>query len=154
MMTLTQNRSEDTEPRAGLNLKSPDMPRVLIVSENDSDTERLKTVFREAGLASESANSIAAGCVAAKSGRFQVVFSAPHLADGSWTRLIDVAQHYDLSFELVLLAQSFELNQWAEALQVGAFDVLDMLCDLPKAPEAAKRALGTDYLKRFRTPAN
>jgi hypothetical protein len=24
------------------------------------------------------------------------------------------------------------------------------LCDLPKAAEAARRALGTDYLKRFR----
>ena len=154
MMMLTQNRSEDTKPHAGLNLKSPDMTRVLIVSENDSDTERLKTAFREAGLASESANSITAGCEAAKSGRFQVVFSTPHLADGSWMRLIDVAQLYDLSFELVLLAQTFELTQWAEALQVGAFDVLDMLCDLPKAPEAAKRALGTAYLKRFRTRAN
>ncbi len=151
-MTLTQNRSEGIKPH-GLTLRSPDVPLILIVSDNDSDTERLEIVFRDAGLTWESANSITAGCESAKSGRFQVVFCPPVLADGSWRRLIDVAQHYDLSFELVLLARSFSLNQWAEALQDGVFDVLDVLYDLPKAAEAAKRAWGTAYLKRFRAPA-
>ncbi len=66
---------------------------------------------------------------------------------------MDVAQHYDLSFELVLLARSFNLNQWTEALQDGAFDVLDVVCDLPKAAEAAKRAFGAAYLRRFRPRA-
>ena len=75
--------------------------------------------------------------------------STPLLADGSWRRLIDAENHHGLSYEVILLARSFYLNQWAEALQVGAFDVLDVLCDLPKASEAAKRALGTAYLKRF-----
>ncbi len=149
-MTLTQNRSEGVKPR-GLTLRSLDKPRILIVCDNDSDTERLEIVLREAGLTSESANSITAGCESAKSGRFQVVFSPPLLADGSWRRLIDIAQHYDLSFELVLLAPSFNLNQWTEALQDGAFDVLDVLYDLPKAAEAAKRAFGAAYLRRFRS---
>ncbi len=149
-MIQTREITEETKPRAGLTLTVPGMARILIVSENDSDTERLKTAFREAGLTSESANSITAGCEAAKSGRFQVVFSTRLMADGSWRRLIDIANHYGLSFEVILLARSFDLSQWAEALQVGAFDVLDVLCDLPKAAEAAKRAMGTDYLKRFR----
>ncbi len=149
-MTLTQNRSDGTKPQ-GLTSTSPDMPRILTVCDNDSDTKRLMTVFREAGLTSESANSITAGCEAAKSGRFHVVFSTPFLGDGSWKRLIDVAQHYDLSFELVLLARSFSLSQWTEALQVGAFDVLDVLYDLPRAAEAAERAFGAAYLRRFRS---
>ncbi len=127
------------------------MARILIVCEKDSDAERLKTAFREAGLTWESANSITAGCEAAKSGQFQVVFSNPFVADGSWRRLIDVAQHYDLSFEIVLMARTFSLSQWTEALQVGAFDVLDVVCDLPKAAEAAKRAIEAAYLKRFRS---
>ena len=153
-MIQTREITQETQPRAGLTLTIPDMARILIVCEKDSDTEALKTAFREAGLASESANSIAAGCEAAKSGRFQVVFSTPLLADGSWRRLIDAANHYGLSFEVILLARSFDLNQWAEALQVGAFDILDVLCDLPKASEAAKRAFGTAYLKRFRPRAS
>ncbi len=149
-MLLTQDRSDGTEPHAGLTLRSPDMPRILTVCDNDSDTERLEIVLREAGLTSESANNITAGCESAKSGRFEVVFSAPFSGDGSWKRLVDVAQHYDLSFEIVLLARSFNLSQWTEALQDGAFDVLDVLYDLPKAAEAAKRAFGAAYLRRFR----
>ncbi len=87
------------------------------------------------------------GCEAAKSGQFQIDFSTPLVADVSWRRLIDVAQHYDLSFEIVFLARSFSLSQWTEALQVGAFDVMNVVCDLPKAAEAAKRALEAAHLR-------
>ena len=125
------------------------MAQILIVSDNDSDADQLKTVFRKAGLTSESANSITTGCELAKSGRYKVVFSTPLAANGSWRRLIDVANHYGLSFEIILLARTFDLSQWAEALQVGAFDILDVLCDLPKAAESAKRALGAAHLMRF-----
>jgi DNA-binding NtrC family response regulator len=149
-MMLTENGFEGTPLHSGLTLNVPDVPRILIVCDNDSDTDRLALVFREAGLTSERTKSIKAGCESAKSGRFQVVFSTPLLGDGSWKCLIDVAQLYDLSFEVVLLARTFNLNQWTEALQDGAFDVLDVLDDLPKAAEAAKRALGAAYLRRFR----
>ncbi len=145
-----QKIADHIKPDAGLALRAPDAARILIVSDNDSATEELKIVFQKAGLTSESAASMTAGCESAISGRFQVVFSTPVMGDGSWGRLVDVANDYGLAFEVILLARTFDLNQWAEALQVGAFDVLDVSCDLPKAPEAAKRALGTNYLKRFR----
>ena len=144
--------NEETQPRAALTLAVPETARILIVCDNDSDTERLVTAFREAGLTSESVNSIAAGCEAAKSGRFQVVFSAPLLRDGSWRHLIDAASQHKLGFEVVLLARTFTFNEWAEALQVGAFDVLDVLCDLPKAAEAARRASGSFFLRHFWAP--
>ena len=73
----TQNMTHETKLPAGLTLRVPDRARVLIVADDDSGTERLKAAFREAGLTSESANSITAGCALAKSGRFQVVFSTP-----------------------------------------------------------------------------
>ena len=126
------------------------MDPILIVWENECDTERLKTTFREAGLTSESTSSLTTGCDAAKSGRFHVVFSTSFAAEGSWKRLIEVPNDCSLGFEIILLVRTFDLNQWAEALQVGAFDVLDVLCDLPRAGATAKRALGTAYLKRFR----
>jgi DNA-binding NtrC family response regulator len=121
--------------------QAPEEARILIVSDDDSVTERLNTVFREAGFIVECANSITAGCEAAKSGRFGVVVTAPALGDGSWRRLVDAADHYDLGFEVILFASNFELSQWAEALAEGAFEVLDALHDLPRAAEVAKRAL-------------
>jgi DNA-binding NtrC family response regulator len=117
------------------------MGQILIIRESNPDTEELKAVFREAGLTSEVAKGISAGCRLAKSGKFQVVFCTPLLRDGSWKRLIEVAQQDGLSMEVILLARTFNLNQWGEALQAGAFDVLDVLCDLPTAADAAKRAL-------------
>jgi DNA-binding NtrC family response regulator len=125
------------------------MAQILIVSENDSDTGRLQTAFRDAGLTSEVAKSITAGCELAKSGRFEVMFCRPGLGDQSWRRLIDTADRYDLSFEIVLFTRTFDLNEWGDALQVGAFDVMDALYDLPKAAEVAKRALRGTPQKRI-----
>ena len=144
--------NEETQPRAALTLTVPETARILIVCDNDSETERLKTAFRDAGLTSESANSMTVGCVLARSGRFQVIFSTPRLGDGSWMRLIEVARQHNLGFEVVLLARTFTFNEWAEALQIGAFDVLDVLRDLPKAAEAARRASGSFFLRHFWAP--
>ena len=71
----------------------PDGARILIICDDDSDTERLKTILRQAGFVSEFAKSLTAGCEAAKSGRFRVVVSTPLLSDGSWRRLIEIANH-------------------------------------------------------------
>ena len=127
--------------------EGPDGARILIICDDDSDTERLKTILRQAGFVSEFAKSFTAGCEAAKSGRFRVVVSTPLLSDGSWRRLIEIANHCDLGFEVVLWARKFDFPEWAEALKDGAFDVFDALCQSPKAVEAAKRALWAAYLR-------
>jgi DNA-binding NtrC family response regulator len=147
LSTQTQSANSKIGPSTSLMLKLPDKARVLIISDDDSITRRLKHILLEAGFVSECAKSITAGCKSARSGRFQVVISTPMLADGSWRRLIDIASHYDLGFVVVLVASTFDLNQWAEALEEGAFDVLDVLHELPKAAEATKRALWAAYLK-------
>jgi DNA-binding NtrC family response regulator len=147
LLTPTQETIGESKTRSGLTLKVPDGVRILIVCEDDSDTERLKTILQKAGFVSECAKSITAGCEAAKSGRFQVVVSTPLLRDGSWRRLTDIANHYDLGFEVILWARTFDLAEWGEALKEGAFDVLDALCEVPRAVEAIKTALWAAYLK-------
>ena len=132
---------------SGLTPKVSDEARILIVCDDDSVTERLSIAFRDAGFTSECARSMTAGCASARSGRFQVVFTTPVLGDGSWRRLVEIASHYDLGFEVVLAASTFDPNHWAGALEDGAFDVLDALHELPRAAEVAKRALWAAYLK-------
>ncbi len=146
-ITQTRESTDESKTHSGLPLKFPDGARILIVCDENSDTDRLKTVLQQAGFVSECAESITAGCEAAKSGRFQVVVSTPLLRDGSWRRLTDIANHYDLGFEVVLWARNFDLAEWIEALKDGAFDVLDAMCEPPKAVEVAKRALWAAYLK-------
>jgi DNA-binding NtrC family response regulator len=147
LITQTQESTGESKTHLGLPLKVPDGARILIVCNDNSDTDRLKTILQEEGFVSEWAKSITAGCEAAKSGQFQVVVSAPLLRDGSWRRLSDIANHYDLGFEIVLWARTFDLLEWTEALKEGAFDVLDAMCEQPKAVEATKRALWAAYLK-------
>ena len=137
----TPTATDKTSLSTSLKLRVPDEARILIVSDDDSDAERLKTIFRQAGFNSELAKSMAVASESAKSGRFQVVVSTPLLADGSWRCLVEAAHHYDLGFEVVLLARTFDLSQWAEALEAGAFDVPDALDELPKAAGVAKLAL-------------
>jgi len=147
VLARTREMTGKSKTRSGSTLKVPDGARILIVCDDDSETERLKTILQKAGIVSEFTRSITAGCEAAKSGRFQVVVSTPLLRDGSWRRLTDIANHYDLGFEVVLWARNFDLAEWVEALKEGAFDVLDALCELPKAVEDIKTALWVAYLK-------
>jgi DNA-binding NtrC family response regulator len=137
----------ESEPRLSLPLEVPDPAGILIVSDDDCDMERLKTLLVEAGFSPECTKSIAGGCDAAKSGRFQVVVATPLLRDGSWRRLTDIAYHYDLGFEVVLWAHNFDFVEWTEALNQGAFDVLDAVSEQPRVAETARRALWAAYLK-------
>ena len=99
LLARTREMTGESKTRSSLTLKVPDGARILIVCDDDSDTERLKSILQKAGIVSECAKSITAGCEAAKSGRFQVVVSTPLLSDGSWRRLTDIANHYDLGFD-------------------------------------------------------
>ena len=148
------HESYEIQPPNDWTPRASDSARILIVCETDPDTERLITLLQEAGLDSESADNMAAGCESARSGRFGVIFSTPFADEGSWRRLIEVANQHSLSFEIVLLARTFELDQWAEAMQIGAFDILDLVFGLPRAAEVAQHAFGAAYLKRFRRPAD
>ena len=121
--------------------------RILIVSENDSIAERLATAFSDADFIWGRAGSITAGCESAKSGRFQVVVTTPLLGDGSWRRLVDIAGHYNVGFVVILLATTFDIQEWTEALEYGAFDVLDALHELPRIAESVKSAAWAAYLK-------
>ena len=147
LITQTQESTGESKTHSALPLKVPDGARILIVCDDNSDTDRLKTIVQEAWFVSECAKSITAGCDAARSGRFQVVVSTPLLRVGSWRRLTDIADHYDLGFEVVLWARNFDLAEWVGALKDGAFDVLDATCEPLKAFEATSRALWTAYLK-------
>jgi len=145
--TYTQRATSKTNPSTCLKLKIPEKARILIVCDEDLVTERLNIVLREAGFISERAKSITEGCASARSGQFQVVISAPVLADGSWRRLVDIASHYNLGFVVLLLASSFDFIQSTGAQENGAFDVLDISHDLSKVAEVTKRALWVAYLK-------
>jgi len=90
--------------------------------------------------------SITEGCEAANPADFRWSSRRPG-CETDREAADDIANHYDLGFEVVLWARSFDLLEWTEALKDGAFDVLDAMCEQPKAVESTKRALWAAYLK-------
>ena len=149
MGLYTQGREANSRisARSSLMPKVSAQTRILMVCDDDSITERLQTALQEAGLTSECARTMTAGCTSARSGQFQVVFTTAVLGDGSWRRLADIASQYDLGFAIVLVARNPDFNQRAQALEDGAFDVLDILHELPRTTEATTSALWAAYLK-------
>lgn len=143
----TREAAKEAKPSAGRSFTMPDNARILIVSENDSVTEQLTAIFRNTGFIPETTRSISAACDRARSDRFQVIFSTPTLGDGSWKRLLNFANRYGLGFEVVLLARNFDLADWVETLTDGAFDVVDVVHELSRTPDIAKRAFWTAYLR-------
>jgi len=119
----------------------------ILIACDDSSAGQLKRVLVQAGMTVQTASSMTSACHYARTGRFQVVVSKASLGDGSWWRLLDVAQHYDAGFEIVLLADNFDFADWAQALEAGAFDVVDTLWGLTKVAETVKGALWAACLK-------
>ncbi len=150
-MSITMQTPEAV--RSSVQSNVPDGARILIVCDEESDRKRLKLLLLDAGFDSECVNSITTGCEAARSGQFQVVVSTPQLGDGSWRRLADIANHFDLHFEIVLWAHNFDLHEWSEALNHGAFDVVDAVFDRPRIAEVTKCALWAAYLRGARSNA-
>jgi hypothetical protein len=122
-------------------------PHVLIISSDEALADTLVSILDESGFAAEHAMTMTDGCALAESGHFHVVLTEPSLNDGSWRRLASLTRSKHLELVIVLIAKSFDLRQWFYAKQVGAFDVIDTLSELPKAGEVVMRALWVEYLK-------
>src|SRR3989442_13416231 len=98
----TRTATDKTNLSTSLKLRVPDEARILIVSDDDSDAERLKTIFRQAGFNSELAKSMAVGSESAKTRRVSVGVFTPLLADGSWGGLGEGANNPNLAFVGIL----------------------------------------------------
>jgi CheY-like chemotaxis protein len=143
----TQQSAGKVNPSIWLRPVNPVKPRILIVHDDDTIAKNLEIILQHAGLVSERVKSMNAACEYARSGCFQVVVTPPTLGDGSWNRLAEVDSRYRPGFVIILVATTFDPNEWGQALEDGAFDVLDALHELPNVAEAARRALWAAYLK-------
>ena len=144
---LVQVERDEVKPVARLALRVPDGARILIACEDEFLTQKLMDVLGEVGIFPQSVRSMTAACDLARSGRFQVIVCTPELSDGSWRRLIDVANYYDLGFEVILLIGSPHFSEWDSAIEEGIFEVLDTSHELAKAPQVIRHALWASYLK-------
>jgi hypothetical protein len=146
-MKGTDDPDGRTDSSVWLKSANSEKPRVLIVSDDDTISEELEIILFHAGLLSAHVDSMTAGYESARSGQYQVVVTEPVLFDGSWKRLIDIAGRYRPGFVIILVATSSDPSQRVQALEDGAFGVVDALNDLPKVAAMARGACWAAYLK-------
>src|SRR3989442_3349535 len=89
----TRTATDKTNLSTSLKLRVPDEARILIVSDDDSDAERLKTIFRQAGFNSELAKSMAVASESAKIRRVSMGRSTPLPAGRALKGLVLGANH-------------------------------------------------------------
>ncbi len=135
-----------TNPRRPQETYPVQKRRVLIAHDDHSIARKLGYIFRTAHLNSERVKTVRAACESLQSGRFQVVFAAPALCDGAWHQISDFAKGCKLAPPIVVVARAFDLQDWGESLKRGAFDVLDILNEIPKAAEMARQAFSSTVL--------
>jgi CheY-like chemotaxis protein len=121
-------------------------PRILLVTDDDLLAETVRQILISDRFVTVRARSLAEALEATYSGQFPVAIATARLEDGSWKRLAAVADRARTRFSVIVLAKTFGLHEWAEALDDGAFEVLDAISELPKLAEVVRHALLTEYL--------
>src|SRR2546422_7923114 len=97
LMTKTREKIGAAEPGPALTPTVLDGAGILIVCADDSDTETLRAIFREAKFTLECAKSITAGCGEAQIGPCSVEISAPPAHDGALRALLEPWHQQDLN---------------------------------------------------------
>lgn len=121
-------------------------PQILLICADEPLSQVLASLLKKSGLSVQSVATMDEGCALAASGRFEVILSQPRLPDGSWRRLTDLATRDCSDFVVILLASRFDTRQWLQALNDGAFDVIDVLDGLHDVEESVRYALWVGYL--------
>lgn len=119
--------------------------QVLVVAD-ELLAHTILLTLENSGLSADWVTTMEEGYALAASGRFPVILSQPRLPDGSWRRLIDLANRESSKLVVILVARKFDTRDWLQALQDGAFDVIDAVYGLDKVKEAVHRAMWVEYL--------
>jgi DNA-binding NtrC family response regulator len=119
--------------------------RVLIACEDGEVGDGLVEVLKTTSLKAERAVDFTSACKLLKTGKFQVVFATPRVSGGSWEKLLDFAHSKAQALSFVIVARSFDLNDWGNCLKNGAFEVLDSACEISRAGEVAMHAISATW---------
>lgn len=127
--------------------------QILVVCDDDSVAAHTQNILGAANFRSERAKTIRAACQCIGLDRFDAVFTVPLLHDGAWQQRLEFARRLDLGLPFVVMARTFDMRDWGESLKSGAFDVLNVVEELPRAAEVARLACstGTSESARFET---
>jgi DNA-binding response OmpR family regulator len=98
--------------------------RVLVISHHAEDDALLRRVLTRPEWLVRTARTLADASQALKRGAFSVAICESNLLDGSWRDFLGLAACMEHGPEVIVASRLAEASLWAEALNIGACDVL------------------------------
>lgn len=124
---------------------------VLSVSPSEADHASLNSILRHTSWMMYQANGVAAGVSIASQHEIAVVICESDLMPGRWTGLFEQIQSLPTPPAVVVTSEFADAELWAEALNLGAQDVLAKPYDRHEVIRCIKLAWDHWYSQRQKT---
>lgn len=104
----------------------PDSPDILVASPWSDDHRRLSDILEKSDMLPrvQGVESVQAAMAAVRMVPMPVAIAECELPDGTWRKLLDEFQQLAAAPMLIIASAHADDYLWAEALNLGAFDVL------------------------------
>ncbi|MCC6862949.1 MAG: hypothetical protein IT158_30520 [Bryobacterales bacterium] len=97
---------------------------VLFISPHIEDAENLSRMLAPADVPLRHAGNLSEARSDLERGEFDVVLTEAALPDGSWTDVLNLTRELHPASEVIVTRPFADSRFWAEALSMGAYDVL------------------------------
>jgi len=98
--------------------------RILFISGRPSDARRLSQMLSRLPLVLEHADSLQQARTKLQQGDFDVILTEANLPDGRWLDVLHLVRSYPEEIEVIVTDPQADAHFWAEALNLGAYDLL------------------------------
>jgi len=98
--------------------------RILFISGRVEDARRLSRMLHALPLAVEHVGSLQQARTLLQLGEYDVILTEAELPDGKWLDVLDLAREVAHGVEVIVTDPQADARFWAEALNLGAYDLL------------------------------
>lgn len=128
-------------PVATLSLRRRQSNAALLISPFEQDHKLLQSLFREQGWKLHGAGSLESALKLLRRGVVSVVITEKDLPVGNWKDVLGAVLHLSSAPLVVVTSLHADDYLWAEALNLGAYDVLTKPIDRMEAIRVLNSAL-------------
>jgi two-component system response regulator PilR (NtrC family) len=98
--------------------------RILFISGRPSDARRLTQMLHSLPLVLEHAQTLQQARTKLEQDDYDVILTESALADGRWLDVLHLARETPKELEVIVTDPHADAHFWAEALNMGAYDLL------------------------------
>ena len=98
--------------------------RILFISGRIKDARRLSRMLRALPLALEHVETVQSARTKLQEECYDVILTEAELPDGRWQNVLDLAREVPQKLDVIVTDPLADSRFWAEALNLGAYDLL------------------------------